>query len=133
MPFNLLFTSPPYYAVTSYSYDQWLRIWMLGGNDRPTKSSGSWLGRFENREAYHRLLATTFHRCARAMAKNAVAYVRADARSFSRATITESLERSFPDKQIRVVPQPYSKDTQTSLYGDKAEKPGEIDIILQPK
>jgi hypothetical protein len=34
--FSLLFTSPPYYGITNYHYDQWLRLWMLGGANRPT-------------------------------------------------------------------------------------------------
>ncbi|XHL98491.1 MAG: hypothetical protein P7H58_11360 [Microcoleus anatoxicus] len=34
--FNLLFTSPPYFGITNYHYDQWLRLWMLGGTERPT-------------------------------------------------------------------------------------------------
>lgn len=31
---SLLLTSPPYFGVTNYFYDQWLRLWLLGG--RPT-------------------------------------------------------------------------------------------------
>jgi hypothetical protein len=33
-PAKLLLTSPPYFSLTNYHYDQWLRLWMLGG--RPT-------------------------------------------------------------------------------------------------
>ncbi|TCM35141.1 DNA methyltransferase [Kribbella sp. VKM Ac-2568] len=35
---KLIITSPPYRAVTSYEEDQWLRLWFLGGPDRPNKS-----------------------------------------------------------------------------------------------
>src|SRR5947208_15991058 len=28
-PARLLLTSPPYYAITNYHYDQWLRLWLL--------------------------------------------------------------------------------------------------------
>jgi hypothetical protein len=34
----LLVTSPPYLTVTRYEEDQWLRIWFLGGEPRPTSS-----------------------------------------------------------------------------------------------
>jgi len=44
-PYDLLFTSPPYYSITNYHYDQWLRGWMLGGTERPTKSAGPWQAR----------------------------------------------------------------------------------------
>ena len=33
--FDLLFTSPPYWNVTNYNYDQWLRLWMLGSMITP--------------------------------------------------------------------------------------------------
>ena len=32
---TLFFTSPPYYGVTNYFYDQWLRFWLLGGPLKP--------------------------------------------------------------------------------------------------
>ena len=31
---KLLLTSPPYFGVTNYHYDQWLRLWLLGGRTR---------------------------------------------------------------------------------------------------
>ena len=32
---KLVVTSPPYLNVTDYAEDQWLRLWFLGGSDRP--------------------------------------------------------------------------------------------------
>ena len=32
---SLLFTSPPYFGITNYHYDQWLRLWLLGGAPSP--------------------------------------------------------------------------------------------------
>lgn len=32
---TLIVTSPPYLNTTDYSEDQWLRMWFLGGSDRP--------------------------------------------------------------------------------------------------
>ena len=32
---KLLLTSPPYLNTTDYGEDQWLRLWFLGGDDRP--------------------------------------------------------------------------------------------------
>ena len=32
---NLVLTSPPYLDTTDYGEDQWLRLWFLGGEDRP--------------------------------------------------------------------------------------------------
>lgn len=33
---SLVITSPPYLDTTDYAEDQWLRLWFLGGPDRPT-------------------------------------------------------------------------------------------------
>lgn len=32
---DLVVTSPPYFDTTDYGEDQWLRLWFLGGNERP--------------------------------------------------------------------------------------------------
>src|SRR5260221_4859188 len=59
---KLLFTSPPYYGVTNYHYDQWLRLWLLGGPAHAARN-GNWLrGKFEHRANYETLLSEVFAR-----------------------------------------------------------------------
>jgi hypothetical protein len=130
-PFDLLFTSPPYYAITNYHYDQWLRLWMLGGSDRPVRLEGAYQKRFESRAAYRMLLEDVFGTCAKIMARDATVYVRTDARPFTFQTTLEVLCESFPHKTLETIPRPYRRNTQTALFGDKAQKPGEVDIILR--
>ena len=38
---SLMLTSPPYFGITNYHYDQWIRLWMLGGpaTDRRTPTT----------------------------------------------------------------------------------------------
>lgn len=132
-PFTLLFTSPPYYDVTNYFYDQWLRLWMLGGDDQPLFEGKSiWQKKFAGKADYRDLLSKVFSGCAAVMAEDAVVYVRTDAREFTFETTQEVLSEIFPDKKLNVIEQPFRKQTQTALYGDKAAKPGEVDIILTP-
>jgi hypothetical protein len=131
-PFDLLFTSPPYYAVTNYNYDQWLRLWMLGSEDHPIRTRGMWESRFASRDAYRTLLEQVFLGCAGMMTETGSVYVRTDARSFTYETTRDVLSRAFPSKQVAVVSRPLSRSTQTALFGDKSDKPGEIDIILRP-
>lgn len=131
-PFDLLFTSPPYFAVTNYFYDQWLRLWMLGAPEVPTRTGQPWEQRFEGKAEYRQLLSSVFSACAEALAPNAVVYVRTDARQFTFETTHDILLESFPGKRLIVLGRPYSKATQTALYGDKAQKPGERDIVLLP-
>ncbi len=61
-PARLLFTSPPYFGLTHYHYDQWLRLWLLGGPPNSYKAGGKYRGRFENREEYRDLLHQVFNR-----------------------------------------------------------------------
>jgi hypothetical protein len=130
--FNLLLTSPPYWGVTNYHVDQWLRLWMLGGHERPSGGLGADRNKFESREGYTRLLSGIFTGCAPLLHPDAVVYVRTDARPFTFDTTARALMQAFPDKTIEAVPQPYTRQTQTALFGDDSEKPGEVDLILLP-
>lgn len=130
-PFALLFTSPPYYQITNYHYDQWLRLWMLGGQNRPTWISDKWQNRFESKSAYRELLQTVFWGCSEVMESSAIIYVRTDARQFTKQTTIEVLRDIFPKKLVTIVSQPFRQKTQTALFGDKSKKPGEIDIIMR--
>jgi hypothetical protein len=131
-PFKLLFTSPPYFGITNYHYDQWLRLWMLGGTEQPSWTGERWKGKFESKVGYRDLLKTVFSQCAKMMREDAVVYVRTDARDFTKETTIEVLKSIFPEKQMKILARPFKKDTQTALYGDKSKKPGEVDIVLEP-
>ena len=61
---------------------------------------------------------------------NAVWCVRADARQRTREVVVRVLNRLLPDHQLRECPAPYKMATQTALYGDKTQKPGEVDLYL---
>lgn len=129
--FSLLITSPPYCGVTDYHYDQWLRLWMLGGDELPRKNSEKWRGKFESRESYKGLLQQVFKASAKLLTPEATVYVRTDARAFTADTTIAVLGEVFPNKDLAVIERPFLKATQTALYGDKSNKPGEIDIILR--
>jgi len=127
---KLLFTSPPYYGVTNYYYDQWLRIWMLGGPDRPSRLGEAHKGKFEAKMTYEKLLSTVFGGAAEIMNEDGLVYVRTDAREFTLSTTLTILEESFPGWTISTTRQPFRKRTQTALFGDTKPKPGEVDVVL---
>lgn len=131
-PFNLLFTSPPYREITDYHYDQWLRLWMLGGPAWANRTGKQWQGRFSSAVGYRELLKLVFSGCADLLSANAYLYVRTDARPFTFETTRSVLQETFPEKCIKIIKRPYSKSTQTALFGDDSKKPGEIDLILRP-
>jgi len=128
--FSLLFTSPPYYSVTNYHADQWLRLWLLGGKPSPAYDSHKYKGRFLSKEKYKNLLIDVFSQSASLMKENCVVYVRTDARKFTLETTKEVLKSCFPKHKFKEYPKPFNSKTQTELFGDKSKKPGEVDIIL---
>jgi DNA modification methylase len=128
--FSLLFTSPPYWSVTDYYADQWLRLWLLGGLEIPKSRQHKHKGRFVSKDDYKGLLDVVFCNCANLMAKNSTIYVRTDRRDFTFNSTLEILKKYFPKHKTKVVERLFSKRTQTELHGNKSSETGEIDIIM---
>ena len=82
-------------------------------------------------ERYKNVLLKVFKGCAEMMSRTATVYVRTDACEFTYEATVAALRAAFPGKRLEQIPQPLSKQTQTSLYGDKESKPGEVDLLLQ--
>ena len=131
--FSLLFTSPPYYSITDYHADQWLRLWMLGGSEKPKSIGEKHKGRFIDKEKYYNLLDNVFGLSSTMMREESVIYVRTDKRDFTLNSTIEVLEKHFPNHNMNIRNKPLKKDTktQTKLFGDKSMKPGEVDIIMK--
>jgi len=129
--FSLLFTSPPYCAVTDYHADQWLRLWLLGGPEVPQASSEKHKGRFASKQGYIELLDSVFSQCSELMAENSTVYVRTDSRAFTFNATREVLKNHFPDHDMQVTNKPFIKKTQTELFGNSSLENGEIDIVLR--
>ncbi len=128
--FDLLFTSPPYIGISDYHRDQWLRLWMLGGESSATRDAHRYRHDFSSAEIYKEMLRKIFTKSAELMRPSGVVYVRTDARTNTFEITREILKECFPDWRMRVAEQPYKRQTQTALYGDKSKKPGEKDIVL---
>ena len=131
--FQLLLTSPPYRGVTSYYYDQWLRFWLLGEPAHPVMDGQRWKTKFDDGAGYRALIRRSFSASRRLLSNDAVIYVRTDARPGTLDPTRDVLQDLFPDKRHDYVPAPYNKATQTSLFGDRTYKPGEVDIIITPR
>ncbi len=127
---SLLLTSPPYFGVTNYFYDQWLRLWLLGGPARPRSPGESCKRRFANKEQYVAMLRRVFTRSKPLLKRGAVVYVRTDARSFTREATIEALETSFPHKRLRGESHSLPAFTQTALFDSAAETKAEIDFVM---
>ncbi|QGJ68935.1 Site-specific DNA-methyltransferase [Planctomycetales bacterium 10988] len=130
---KLLFTSPPYCGVTNYHYDQWLRLWLLGGPASPTSYGNFRKGKFSDREKYRNLLLTVFSKSKRLLSEDATVYVRTDGRQFTRSVTCELLQELFPEKRFSDYDRPSPAKTQTDLFTDSVPKRGETDLILKPR
>lgn len=131
LPVRLIFTSPPYFGVTNYHYDQWIRLWMLGYPPVPNSSLGKHRKRFQVEEEYKHLLEKTFREVSRLTGKESVIYVRTDSRKFTLDTTCNILKQAFPDKEMTIIEQPINGATQTHLFGNHSTKIGEVDLILR--
>ena len=130
---KLLLTSPPYFGVTNYHYDQWLRLWLLGFETDAYVARGPHQGRFAHPGHYRSLLNGVFSRAANLVADDVIIYVRTSNDPFTKQATKNALNNAFPKMRLVERSQPFLKPTQTHLFGDKTPKRGEVDLILLPK
>ena len=136
IPCSLLFTSPPYQGVTGYHNDQWLRLWLLGGVPKPEYGENEYTGKFSSKELYSELLDKVFKSASQVMGEDSTIYVRTSKRKFTFDVTLEILQKHFPPpswEEPLIIEQPFTRPTQTHLFGDGKKKPGEIDIIIRKK
>ena len=133
-PIKLLFTSPPYPGVTNYHIDQWIRLWLLGGETRPTSHVNKFhKGRFGDIQKYENLLRRVFVRTGTYLDESSTIVIRTDKRPSTRLLTVRILKELFPHKTVTEIEHNSAEyDTQTMLFGDSVPKEGEVDIILSP-
>ena len=127
MRYDLLFTSPPYCGVTDYRQDSWIRLWMLGeGPSLPDwkKLNGS------GKESYRELLQTVFQESRKLLKPHSVVWIRTDARPFTMNATFCAMRSVWPSRKMYVRHDQPARRTQTALFGDQSQKPGEMDIVI---
>lgn len=131
---RLLLTSPPYFGLTNYHYDQWLRLWLLGGPPTARRVPGrhELRGKFQHSARYRELLCNVFEGAAALLSRKATIYVRTGLDAFTHLTTQQVLQDVFPRYRLRAERQPYTRPTQTSLFGDQEKKVGEVDLVMRP-
>lgn len=134
---SLMLTSPPYFDITNYHYDQWIRLWLLGGPPTPqraeTEFKGKHRGKFSNLEVYRSLLKSVFESSAELLKRDAIVYVRTDWREPTVSITRQVLKDAFPRHQLTRRNRPLRGETQTRLFGHHAPTGGEVDLILHPR
>ena len=103
---TLVVTSPPYLDTTHFAEDQWLRLWFLGGPERPTSRA---LGddRHTNIGTYWQFLTEAWAGCAGVLRTDAVIVVRIGGSGLGKHDLldglTGSLEKGLSYFRIRAM------------------------------
>ncbi|MBD3174177.1 MAG: DNA methylase [Armatimonadia bacterium] len=87
-------TSPPYLDTTRYEEDQWLRLWFLGGEPRPTYTRVSRDDRHANRERYWAFIGHMWQALGEMLAPKGYVVVRLGGRRLEPEDIVDGLTGS---------------------------------------
>ena len=90
----LIVTSPPYLDTTHYAEDQWLRLWFLGGPERPV-ATATRDDRYRDRDQYWQFLTESWAGCAGLLKDEAVVVVRIGGTSLKKKDLLCGLRRSL--------------------------------------
>ncbi len=85
-------TSPPYFDVTNYAEDQWLRLWFLDGPPQPAVGSRSTDDRHSSIDAYWALLTDMWRSLGLVLGRNSNVVIRVGATRVSPARLVSGLE-----------------------------------------
>lgn len=104
-PVRCVITSPPYFDVTNFEEDQWLRLWFLGGPSHPTRRQVSTDDRYEDATKYWAMIADFWRMLGRTLATDAHVVVRIGARRLTPAELLAGLREtgSASDRRIDLV------------------------------
>ena len=126
--FDLLFTSPPYFSVTDYRQDSWIRLWLLG--EGPPLPDWKKDPKTTRQECYPKMLLDIFFSASLLLKPYSVVWVRTDAREFTKNTTLEILRSLWPKRKLFMRYDYPKKDTQTAHFGNISAKSGEVDFLM---
>lgn len=91
-PIRCVITSPPYFDVTNYAEDQWLRLWFLGGPPQPTRQGFSKDDRHGAVDRYWMLLADMWRSLGQTLGRNSDIVIRLGATRLGPERLVSGLE-----------------------------------------
>lgn len=91
---KLIVTSPPYLDTTDYSEDQWLRLWFLGGAERPLIKKNL-DDRHTNTGLYWKFIEEAWAGCTKLIRKGAVIVIRIGGAKLSKDELFEGVQSSL--------------------------------------
>jgi hypothetical protein len=101
---RLILTSPPYIDTTDYSEDQWLRLWFLGGADRPIARLNK-DDRHRQIDRYWTFLMEAWRGCRNLLQDRSIVVVRIGGSTLNKEGLSAGLKKSLalamPDYSVR--------------------------------
>ena len=129
--FDFLFTSPPYFNVTDYRQDNWIRLWMLDkGPSLPDWKKDTAIVK---EEFYRQMLYDVFLKASELLKSHSVIWIRTDARSFTKDTTLQIIRTLWAGRKLFMRYDRPERLTQTAHYGNRTSKPGEVDFLIPGK
>ncbi len=104
-PVRCAITSPPYFDVTSFEEDQWLRLWFLGSQPHPSYGKISRDDRCENSDRYWSLIADMWRMLGSILASRAHVVIRLGAVRIAPRQLVDALEGAsvFCGRKVKFV------------------------------
>ena len=104
-PLRCVVTSPPYFNVTNYAEDQWLRLWFLGGPPEPKHQQFARDDRHGSIDQYWMMLADMWRSLSLVLDKNADVVIRLGATRIGPKRLIAGLEgvARVANRRIRLV------------------------------
>ena len=122
VPARLVVTSPPYSAVTDYRADNWLRLWTI--RQAPALPTCSSEHKYVNLIKYRNMIQSVFTATARMTDDDTVWLVRCDARQRTLQVVSQALSDVTAGRRLYTRSAPFTRSTQTALYGDSSTQTG---------
>jgi DNA methylase len=91
---KLIVTSPPYLDTTDYSEDQWLRLWFLGGEERPILKQNK-DDRYTNVSLYWTFLSEAWRGCAALVRHGTILVIRIGGSRLQKSELSTGLLNSL--------------------------------------
>jgi hypothetical protein len=110
-PIRCVITSPPYFNVTNYAEDQWLRMWFLGGIPHSMQGTRSTDDRHGSVSAYWLLLADKWRSLGLILEEKSDVVIRLGASRISPAQLVSGPEgiAKAPRRKVRLISTDVSK------------------------
>ena len=126
--FDLLFTSPPYFNVTDYRQDSWIRLWML--NEGPPLPDWKKDKTNIRRDLYQQMMFDVISSASKLLKSHNAVWIRTDTRLFARNTTQNVLRTVWPKRKLYISCDNHEIRTQTSHFGYISAKSREVDFLM---